>query len=162
MNDATTARAVPATDRRRLVAAGNTMDYVITAADTAGAFSAVDFRVAPGFVAPPVLHRHTRETWWGHVLEGEVVLELEGGKVLRAPAGTVLHIPKGVAFRWHNPRNEPARWLLNWAPGGFEEYFVELTRAIAEHAPKGPAETAALARPLWAKYGLTTVEEKKP
>jgi hypothetical protein len=72
----------------------------------------------------------------------------------RVETGGWLYVPRGTPFRWWNAHNGPTRWQLTYAPGGFEQYFVELAAAIAEHAPKTPQALAELARPLWAKYGV--------
>ena len=135
---------------------GNTLSLKVTAADTRGAFSVVDFQVAPSFVAPPLFHANSREDWWGQVLEGEISVEPKGEAVQRIAAGSWVFVPRGTAFRWWNPLPQPARWLLTYSPGGFEGYFVEAARAVAEQGPTTPQEIAALAVPLWHKYGVVT------
>jgi quercetin dioxygenase-like cupin family protein len=134
---------------------GNTLELKVTSAETQGAFSVVDFRVAPGFVAPPIYHANTREDWWGQVLEGEIAVEAKGGPTQRIGAGGWVFVPRGTPFRWWNPEPKPARWLLTYSPGGFEAYFVEAAREIAEKKPKTPQEVGALAGPLWDRYGVT-------
>lgn len=158
MTTSSDAVVIPPSAHRTLEAAGCHLEILASAEQTSGTFSIVDFRAPPSFVAPPLLHRHSRESWWGQVLEGEVAVELEGGRVLEVPTGGVVFIPVGVAFRWSNPNPRPARWLLHYTPGGFEEYFAELAAEIHRRSPKNPAEMAAIAEPLWAKYGVSTVK----
>src|SRR5262245_24292388 len=104
---------------------GNQLTVKVRTEDTNGAFSVVDFQVAPGFVAPPLFHRNTREDWWGQVLEGTVAIESEGKERRLVRAGEWVFVPRGTAFRWWNPAEQPARWLLTYSPGGFEGYFLE-------------------------------------
>jgi mannose-6-phosphate isomerase-like protein (cupin superfamily) len=139
---------------------GNRLTICVAGARTGGAFSSVDFRVAPGFVAPPLFHANTREDWWGQVLEGEIAVEDQGGATRIVGAGGWVYVPRGTPFRWWNARSEPARWLLSYAPGGFEQYFVELAEAMAQSPPRGPEGLAAPARPLWARYGVVVSPSK--
>ena len=138
---------------------GNTLHLAVTSAETGGAFSVVDFGVGPAFVAPPYFHANMREDWWGQVLEGVIAVEERGGATRRIAAGGWVFVPRGTEFRWWNPDQLPARWLLTYSPGGFEQYFVEAARVVAEKKPKTPQEIGALALPLWEKYGVVPHRE---
>lgn len=122
----------------------------VRAEETGGAFGMMEMYVAPSFVGPPILHAHSREDWWGAVHEGEIALEVDG-KELHVRAGDVVFVPRGSMFRYWNPKPEPARWTCTYAPGGFENYFLELGAASVRE-PGAPLGKLAL--PLWKKYGL--------
>jgi quercetin dioxygenase-like cupin family protein len=119
---------------------------------SAGAgFSVVDYRVPPRFSPPPVLHRQTREDTAIYLLEGELHYWFADEDRVVTP-GTLVHIPAGVWFRWANERDEPARMLTMFAPGGFEEFFLELGRVVAD-ADWDPAALGAHIVPLRERYG---------
>jgi quercetin dioxygenase-like cupin family protein len=136
-------------------AAGCRLVISVPSERTGGAFAVVDLTAPPGFVAPPIVHRHTDMDQLARVLEGEVNLEINGKKVVAA-AGAVVAMPRGTSFRWSNARSDiPCRWTFTYTPGGFEKYFVELAAALnALGRPPTPADMGAIATPLWKKYGL--------
>ncbi len=146
---------VPPGEGEVIEAAGCRLVVVVPAARTGGAFSIVDLTAPPGFVAPPIVHRHDDMDQIAHVLEGEVSLELDGRKVA-APEGAVIAIPRGTSFRWSNARADaPCRWVFTYMPGGFERYFGELATALKALGRRPtPADLGAIAAPLWKKYGL--------
>jgi mannose-6-phosphate isomerase-like protein (cupin superfamily) len=117
-------------------------------------FALVEFRVAPRFAAPAVLHHHTREDWAAYVVEGEVTFVFSEREV-RASAGATVFVPAGADFTWRNDREEPARYLAIYAPAGFEQFFPDLAGAVAAG---GRAPTPEVMRqvipPLWAKYDI--------
>jgi mannose-6-phosphate isomerase-like protein (cupin superfamily) len=138
---------------RVIEAMGNRLHLIVPSEATGGLFSVVDFHVAPSFRAPPLLHRHPDLDWWGHVLEGEILVELDSQEV-RAPVGSTVFVPRGTSFRWWNPDARAARWLLTYSPGGFEQYFVDVAAALENGTPKTPAELQELVGPLWKKYRM--------
>jgi hypothetical protein len=71
---------------RVIEALGNRLTFRVPGERTGGAFAVVEFEVAAGFVAPPVLHQHAREDWWGQITEGRLALQL-GDKRMEAGAG---------------------------------------------------------------------------
>lgn len=133
---------------------GSRLTVKVSAQDTQGAFSVVEFQVAPDFRAPPQFHRNMREDWWAQVLDGTIAIEAEGQAVRHVAAGDFIFVKRGTSFRWWNPEPKPARWLLTYAPGGFEGYFIEAANAVAEKRPRTPQEIGALAAPLWARFGV--------
>jgi quercetin dioxygenase-like cupin family protein len=140
---------------RILTALGNRLTIRVGAEETGGRCSVIDFEVAPGFIGPPIRHRHLDMDWHGVVTEGEIRLELDGVEHL-VPTGGVVYVPRGSLFRWRNASaDRPARWVLSYNPGGFERYFVELAEAIGAlpHTPS-PQEVGAIAGPLWKRYGV--------
>ena len=134
---------------------GNRLTIRVAAAETGGRCSVVDFEVAPGFVAPPIRHRHHDMDWHAVVTDGELAFDLDGEE-RRVRTGGVVYVPRGTAFRWWNAsRDHAARWMITYVPGGFEQYFVELVAAVrALGRVPTPPEMGALAAPLWKKHGV--------
>jgi mannose-6-phosphate isomerase-like protein (cupin superfamily) len=106
--------------------------------------------VAPGFAAPPVLHAHVSDDVTLIVTDGALVVAGPGGDV-EVRAGSTMVIPHGAPFAWRNASaDEPAVYLGVYAPGGFEQYFIAVADAVAEHGGL-PQEIVA---PLWKQYGI--------
>jgi mannose-6-phosphate isomerase-like protein (cupin superfamily) len=114
-------------------------------------FSMIDYAVPARFAPPPNLHRHTRENAVIYVLEGELHYWFEHDDAVAVP-GTAVLLPAGAWFRWANETDRPARLLALFAPGGFEQYFVDLFAAIEADG----ADDAAIGRhigPMRERYG---------
>ncbi len=137
------------------VAAGPASIRYVFDASRAGAFSVIEFRAAPGFIGPPMLHHHTREEASFMVLEGTLIVAVGGTEHHVAPGGFA-HLPPGVDFTWRNASAEqPARFLCVYAPAGFEGMFLDAQRAFAElGAPPSPAAMREVMPPIWSKYGI--------
>jgi mannose-6-phosphate isomerase-like protein (cupin superfamily) len=119
---------------------------------SAGAgFSVLEYRVPPRFSPPPALHRQVNEDTAVYLLEGELRYWFEDGDTV-ATTGTLVHVPAGAWFRWSNERDEPARLLCVFAPGGFEGFFLELGKAVAD-ADWNPAALGAVIGPVRERYG---------
>jgi len=134
---------------RVLEFAGNKLELLVEGRDNAR-FSLVRYTVAPGFAAPPTLHHHTLEDTAWLVLSGSLVMTGTDGDI-HIPAGECAVLPHGSPFAWRNgSTTEPMVYLCAYAPGGFEQYFVAVTEALAEHGTLSPEIIA----PLWARYGI--------
>lgn len=124
--------------------------------DHSDQFTLLDYRVPPGFAAPPALHHHTREDWAAHVTEGEITFVFADGEVA-APAGATVFVPAGCDFAWRNDHDTPARYLAIHAPAGFDHFFVDLADGVAAHGGSvTPDVMRQVIPPLWTKYGLET------
>jgi quercetin dioxygenase-like cupin family protein len=138
----------------------NQITYKLGGEQTGGAFSMIEYRVAPGFAAPPALHFHTRESWAGYVLEGTLGFQL-GEETIVAKTGSTLFVPRGLPFKWWNAEERPARYLAIYFPAGFERYFEEIAD-LTKELPPGPLDMSRLMPrilPLWEKYGIGTKTE---
>jgi Cupin domain len=100
----------------------------------------------PSSVVAPV-HTHTLEDEYQLILEGEVAFELDG-EVIHARAGDMVIQERGVPMAIWNPAAQPARLLVMFTPGGYDEYLMEVTPLIV-------AGNRAAMPAVWAKYGLT-------
>lgn len=149
---------VPGGEGQRVELGPVSLTIRVPSSRVGGAFSVVDFTAAPGFRAPPVLHKHADMDWSAHVLSGAAAMQLDDRQV-RVDAGGLVVIRRGTAFRWWNASDtEPVRWLLTYTPGGFEQYFLDLAQAFsALGRPPTPADLAAVVPPLWAKHGVEIV-----
>ena len=112
----------------------------------------MEYRVPPRFAPPPVLHRHTKESATGYVIEGQLTYWFDEGTAQEVGPGTVVHLPAGAWFRWANRTDHPTRLLFVFRPAGFEQFFIELMAGIAAEGGD-PAAIRSLIFPLRAKYG---------
>jgi quercetin dioxygenase-like cupin family protein len=113
----------------------------------------VAYDVAPGYVAPPVLHWHTREDWTATVLGGRLAVRFADRREI-VGRGASLIVPAGCPFAWYNPDDAPARIIFSFSPGGFENYYREVVPLIDAHPGLAVADLTPKLKPLWAKYGL--------
>lgn len=108
-----------------------TARLVVGGEHTAGGAALVEHEIAPRSLAAPV-HTHANEDEYTYVLSGVLGLEV-GGRSFEAMAGDVVLKPRAVPHAVWNPGDEPARMLELIVPGGFEQYFVELSRLMPPH-----------------------------
>lgn len=110
------------------------------------AFSVVDYLIPPGFSPPPVLHRQTREDVAVYIVAGQLHYWFEDGDAIAA-AGSLVCLPRLTWNRWANETDQPCRILAIFAPAGFEQYFLELSAALASASdPAAAADTIARLR----------------
>jgi quercetin dioxygenase-like cupin family protein len=100
----------------------------VPAASTSGALSVLEHTLPAGYVAMPV-HTHARETEVTHVLEGTLTVQV-GDAVTRAGPGTYVVKPAGVRHTFWNEGPRTGRFLEIVTPGGIEEFYGEVARAI--------------------------------
>lgn len=91
-------------------------------------------------------HVHSRGEELFFVLEGELDMlafepversgdwhewtSADGRRYLRGGPGSLLFVPAGCPHAFGNPGTEPTRMLFQSAPGGHEDYFIELTALL--------------------------------
>ena len=132
----------------------NVITYKTTAAESDGRIGVVEYEVGPGFVAPSVLHWHTRESWTGYLLEGRLRFRFADGET-EIGAGAVIHVPARCPFAWQNASaDQPARILFMYTPGGFEEYFTDIAALFAANPGKGVPELLPRILAISEKYGI--------
>ncbi len=133
-------------------ALGTRITFKATGADTAGAYSVIEYLAPPASPGPPPhLHHHTDEAFY--VLDGEVTFQMNGSTT-QAGAGSFVFVPRGVPHTFSNPGDRPARFLEIMSPAGFEGYFRELAGALP--AGGGPPE-AKVVQALYEKYDIVPV-----
>src|SRR5262245_11531152 len=116
-----------------------------TAQQTNGAFGLVEQVMPQGFASPYHTHRLEDEAFY--VVDGEMAFVCDG-KWTTARAGTYVFGPRNIPHGFKVLGDAPARMLLLCAPGGFDQFVVEMS----EPAP-GPPDMAKLMR-LAAKYSI--------
>src|SRR3954453_10046433 len=66
-----------------------------------------------------------------YVLAGEITAEI-GGEVIVAAAGSYVLKPYGVMHAFWNATNEPARVMELHLPGGFEQFYADMTAVASD------------------------------
>lgn len=132
---------------------GERITYLITGAETGGAFFMAELNVVPGGGPPP--HVHSREDESFCVQQGTLAVQV-GEKTLKVSAGDFVHLPRGLAHSFKNVGDNTAKLLVVATPAGLENFFAETFFAAADvaHIPElGPAviDRAMKTAP---KYGL--------
>ncbi len=132
----------------------NSITFKAGGKDTQGGFSVIEYAVVPNFKAPPA-YFHTNEIWAAYILEGTLSFQF-GTRRVEAPAGTFILSPRDVPSTWSNDSDQPARWLIIFAPAGFEQMYRDLDQAL-KALPPGPfdlAKAMPILLPIWARYGV--------
>src|SRR5215467_12421861 len=101
---------------------GDRIAFLITGAETGGAFFMAEVWVAPGGGPPP--HIHLREDESFYVQQGTLTLQV-GSKALTASPGDFIQIPRGTVHSFKNEGPETARMILVVTPAGPENFFAE-------------------------------------
>jgi quercetin dioxygenase-like cupin family protein len=136
---------------------GDSYRFLITGAETGGAYFAMEAIVPAGGGPPPHIHRNEDETFY--VLEGELEFLL-GDRLVTGTAGDFVNVPRGIVHRFHNAGTARARLILTFTPAGIEKFFEEtLERAdnLDQPPPDNIQEVAARYAEAAPRYGLEFV-----
>jgi quercetin dioxygenase-like cupin family protein/catechol 2,3-dioxygenase-like lactoylglutathione lyase family enzyme len=120
---------------------GDRITFLITGAETGGAFFMAEVSVPPGGGVPP--HVHSREDESFHLLEGTLTIQV-GGKTLIASPGDFVHLPRRVVHSFRNTGNVDAKFLLVVSPAGLEKFFEEAFYPAVDRSVAPPPVTGAL------------------
>ena len=93
---------------------------------TGGEMSIVDTVSPPNSGPPRHVHHDADETFV--LLSGECEFWLEGESFHKEPGETVF-VPRGREHTFRVVGHQPSRHLIIFTPGGFEDFFVEMSRA---------------------------------
>lgn len=148
---------VAAGDGLRVWAMGVLVTLKALAEDTGGGYSLFEDEVPPGAGPPPHVHSREDETWY--MLDGELDWVV-GGRTFPARTGAFLHLPRGVPHSFSNRSGRPARMVLTYAPAGFEAWFLEVGKPVADPsipAPVTPDEIRAAVEAA-ERYGVSFVK----
>lgn len=128
------------------------------AADTAGAYSMLEFSAPPGGAwTAPHIHYDAEEAWY--VLEGEFTYRIDEDLVV-APAGTFLLAPRGTLHSFGNTGDSVARNLTFFSPPGMERFFVAFHELVqASGGQPDPASVEALTRRFHMGPAPSTIRE---
>ncbi len=144
---------VPAGTAPAYCGPGDRVAFLITGAETSGAFFMAEVSVEPGGGPPP--HVHSREEESFYVYQGMLAFQI-GGKELNASAGDFIHLPRGTVHSFKNPGQETAKLLIVATPAGLEGFFAEAFYPAADAVGSPGIGEAAIPRIMAAasKYGL--------
>lgn len=112
--------------------------WKIDSADSDGRFSVVHHPIAPRSLVAP-LHRHHREDEYSFVITGKLGALL-GDDVVTAGPGSWVFKPREQWHTFWNAGDTPCEIIEVISPGGFEDFFRELTDAWGD-----PENMSALA-----------------
>lgn len=101
---------------------GDQITFLLTGAETGGAFFLAECAVAPQGGPPP--HIHHREDESIFVMDGTVTFQVDG-TTLRASAGDLVYIPRGTVHGFQNTGATRAKLLVLATPAGLENFFAE-------------------------------------
>jgi len=140
-------------------ATGETLTFVVTAADSDGGLLQVDVVMEPGRPGPPI-HVHRTISERHDIREGRLGITLEGAeRVIEAPGS--IEIPRGTPHTFRVDGDEPVRTVVDYRPPGRYEDFIDALYALAragktddKGAPKNILQTAVIARPHLDEFAL--------
>lgn len=124
-------------DGDRIELGPNEVVIRLSANDTDGGFSLVEYTAPPGGPSPG-LHRHEETDEVIYVLDGELRCTINGQTGIASP-GDSFWIPRQTphTFEVDGTRNG---WFLLWySPAGFEGYFEEMGEFL-QNLPAGPPD----------------------
>lgn len=126
------------------------VSFIITGAETNGAYALFETVTQPGGGTPPHTQAHEDEAFY--ILEGRYSF-LVGDQQVEVGPGGYAFVPRGTVHAYTNSGEAPARMLILVAPGGLHEQFFREAGDPAD-APAGAPDFARLGAAA-AKYGIT-------
>ena len=138
---------------------GDIYRFLVTGAESGGAYFAMEATVPPGGGPPPHIHRYEDETFY--VLEGECRLLL-ADEWVAAGAGDFVNVPRGTVHRFQNQGTETMRMIVTFTPAGIERFFEETLQQTLEPIADIPDNLEAVAARYVAaapRYGIEFVGE---
>ncbi len=134
--------------------AGDRYIFLVTGAQSGGAYAVLEAHVPPGGGPPTHLHRREDESF--QVIKGEFEFTVDGTPVRVGP-GEFLFARRDVPHRFKNVGTTPGRMLITLAPAGLKVFFGEIgTRRRDRNETPIPPTADDIARLLHAapNYGL--------
>ena len=101
---------------------GDSYRFLVTGAESGGAYFAMEAIVPPGGGPPPHIHALEDETFY--VLEGECTFRL-GDEVVTGGPGDFVNVPRGQVHNFFNASDELLRMIVTFTPSGIEKFFEE-------------------------------------
>jgi quercetin dioxygenase-like cupin family protein len=140
--------------RRTFWGPGDLYTFLVTGAESGGAYFAMEALVPAGGGPPPHIHRHEAETFY--VLEGACTFRLGDETVVAGP-GDFVNVPRGTVHCFRNDGADPVRLVLTFTPAGMERFFEETLEPALDPTQAPPANSDAVAARYAAaapRYGL--------
>lgn len=138
---------------------GDRYRFLVTGAESGGAYFAMEALVPPGGGPPPHIHRNEDETFY--VVEGEASIRL-GEEAVTARVGDFVNVPRGLVHCFKNEGRATLRMILTFTPAGMEEFFEEtLERALDPSLDPPDNHDTVAARYVAAapRYGLEFITD---
>jgi quercetin dioxygenase-like cupin family protein len=132
--------------------------FKLSSRNNGGEVAIVEHPFEVGTITRP--HRHTREDEHSIVLEGEIGFRSDDSEVVLGPGGYITKPRLQMHAMW-NAGSRPGRIVEVITPGGFENYFRELSELLVSPAtdPAGQGVRSLHELPEFAelaeRYGLT-------
>jgi quercetin dioxygenase-like cupin family protein len=114
---------------------GDQLRFLITGAETNGAFFMGEATVPPGGGPPP--HVHQREDESFYVMQGTLTIQV-GERTIQAAAGDLVFLPRGIAHSFKNTGTVMAKLLVTITPAGLENYFASVFDPAADDSTTTP------------------------
>lgn len=122
----------------------NRLRIVAGAAETAGAFTIIDYVAGVGFVMP-IAHIHEDVDELCYVLEGMLTVVV-GDETVDAGPGQMVWKPHGVPHTFLVKGSGPARFIEVSTPAGIEKYFEDAAALMSGGRAPDPVALMALMR----------------
>jgi mannose-6-phosphate isomerase-like protein (cupin superfamily) len=138
----------------RISVMGEILDLKITGKETGGSLCVVELTSFPHNGPPPHIHHREDESFY--VIDGMFSFLL-GGSTTEADPGFFCRVPKGTLHTYQNIGTGPAKALVILTPAGFEKFWLEIGKMVANQTgPSGPPDPETIARlmALAPQYGL--------
>jgi quercetin dioxygenase-like cupin family protein len=116
---------------------GDQVTFLITGADTGGAFFLSEIVVPPGGGPPPHIHHREDESFY---LQAGTLTVQVGEKTLNASPGDFVYLPRGILHTFHNTSDGSAKMLVFVTPAGLENYFAETFDPALGRPPFSPLQ----------------------
>jgi quercetin dioxygenase-like cupin family protein len=126
---------VPADSGPSFWGPGDRYTFLVTGAQSNGAYFVMEAIVPPEGGPPPHIHHREQESFY--VLEGTLEIRM-GEKVVQATTGDFVHIPCGTVHAFRNTGSRVARVLLIFSPGGMERFFEETLEPVEDRSADPP------------------------
>ncbi|MFC4807707.1 cupin domain-containing protein [Paenibacillus sp. GCM10023250] len=108
---------------------GEQMAIRIHSSQVGGAITVIEARV-PALIGPPKhIHKEREEVF--EILEGTFRFQV-GEEEFEATPGTSVVVPRGIPHAWANVGHDTGRILFTFAPGGIDDFFLEISRHTIE------------------------------
>ena len=120
---------------------GDQYTFLVTGAESGGAYFAMEALVPPGGGPPPHIHQNEEETFY--VLEGQCSIRLGDDKVL-AGDGDFVSVPRGTVHCFCNIGTEAMRMIVTFTPAGMGRFFEETLQPVLDAAQDPPGDMDAI------------------
>ncbi len=120
---------------------GDRYTFLVTGAQSDGAYFIMEALVPPDGGPPPHIHLREQESFY--LLDGTLDIQM-GDTVVQASRGDFVHIPCGTVHCFRNTGQNTARMLLIFSPGGIERFFEETLEPVVERTVPQPANMDAV------------------